>query len=60
MTTRKLMRRRTVFRELLQSLDLPPFCEDAPLGPSAWMNQPRPRLDYATRPTAARGQDVRR
>lgn len=60
MTMRKLMRRRTVFRELLQNLEVRPFCEDAPLGPSAWMNQPRPRLAYAPRPAAARGDDYRR
>jgi hypothetical protein len=60
MTMRRLMRRRTVFRELLQSLDLRPFCEDATLGPSAWINQPRPRFAYASRPIAARGEDARR
>jgi hypothetical protein len=46
MKMRKLMRRRTIFRELLQNIDLRPFCEDAPHGPSAWLNQPRPGLAH--------------
>ena len=60
MKMRKLMRRRTIFRELLQNIDLRPFCEDAPLGPSAWVNQPRPGLAYVSRPVAAHGEDARR
>ena len=60
MRIRKLMRRRTVFRELLQLVDLRPFCEDAPLGSSAWVNQRRPGLACASRPLAARGEDARR
>jgi len=54
MTTRRLQRRRSAFRELLQNLEIRPFSEDAPPTSSGWLNQPRPRLAYVARPVATR------
>lgn len=59
MTTRKIQRRRSAFRELLQNLEIRPFSEDAPEASGGWLKQPRPRLAYVPRPISARTLDRR-
>jgi len=49
MTMRKLQRRRSAFRELLQSLDTGRFGGEAPLRSVGWLKQPRLRLDQGHR-----------
>jgi hypothetical protein len=49
MTMRKLQRRRSAFRELLQSLDTGRFGGEAPPRSVGWLKQPRLRLDHGHR-----------
>ena len=48
MTMRKLLRRRSAIRELLQNLETRPFSEDTPPSAGGWSNQSRPRLDRSS------------
>jgi len=54
MTMRKLQRRRSAVRELLQKLVTPPFCEDAPPVSGAMLGLPRPVPVYSSRAEDAR------
>ncbi len=56
MTMRKLLRRRSALRELLQNLDTRPFCEDIPPSSGGWLNQPRPRLAHSSRGASPRSR----
>lgn len=44
MTAKKLLRRRSAMRELLQSLPLQPYCKDFPPESAGWISRPRPRV----------------
>jgi len=44
MTSRRLQRRRSAIRTLLQNLEIRPFCEDNLPHSGGWLSQPRPRL----------------
>jgi hypothetical protein len=54
MVMRKLLRRRSAFRAILQNLETRPFCEDLPQTSAGWLNQPRPRLAQGSRSGSAR------
>ena len=47
MTMRKLLRRRSAIRELLQNLETRPFSEDTPPSAGGWLNQSRPASTVA-------------
>jgi hypothetical protein len=49
MTVRKLQRRRSAVRELLQKLVTPPFCQDAPPVSGGMLSLPRPGLARGSR-----------
>jgi hypothetical protein len=49
MTMRKLQRRRSAVRELLQKLVTPPFCEVAPPVSGGLLSMPRPGLAHGSR-----------
>jgi hypothetical protein len=49
MTMRKLLRRRSAMRELLQNLDTRPYCEDLPPVPGGWAIRPRPGVTRGSR-----------
>ncbi len=55
MTTRKLPRRRSALRALLEKLVTPPFCEDAPPESGGMLSMPRPGLAHSSR-----AEDTRR
>jgi hypothetical protein len=54
-TIRKLQRRRSAVRELLQKLVTPPFCEDSQPVSGGLLSMPRPGLAHRSR-----AGDVRR
>ena len=56
MTMRKLQRRRSAVRELLQKLVTPPFCEEAPPVSGGLLSMPRPGLAHH----GSRAGDARR
>lgn len=53
MTMRKLQRRRSAFRELLQNLDMRPLGEGLPPAPVGWIGKPRPHLAGSPRAKGA-------
>ena len=54
MTMRKLQRRRSAVRELLQNLVTAPFCEDAPPVSGGILGRPRAGLAHGSRAGDAR------
>jgi hypothetical protein len=54
MTMRKLLRRRSAIRELLQNLETRTFREETPPAPGGWLNRPRPRLAHGAHWAPAR------
>jgi hypothetical protein len=54
MTMRKLQRRRSAVRELLEKLVTPPLCEDAPPVSGGLLGMPRPGLARGSRAGDAR------
>ena len=57
MTTRKLQRRRSAIRSLLQNLETRPFCGDHLPHSGGWLSQPRPKLSRGS--ASVGGQDRR-
>jgi hypothetical protein len=57
MTTRKLQRRRSAIRSLLQNLETRPFCGDHLPHSGGWLSQPRPKLSRGSANVG--GQDRR-
>jgi|WetSurMetagenome_2_1015567.scaffolds.fasta_scaffold1128982_2 hypothetical protein len=53
-TMRKLQRRRSAVRELLEKLVTPPLCEDAPPASGGLLSMPRPGLAHGSRTRDAR------
>jgi hypothetical protein len=54
MTMRKLLRRRSAIRELLQNLDARPFREETQPASVGWLSRPRPRLAHGAHWTPTR------
>jgi len=55
MTTRKLQRRRSAIRSLLQNLETRPFCEDQLPHSGGWLSQPRPKLSRGSTNVSGHG-----